>query len=55
MDMHGDFYDIARLIEGYGDKIRAFRHIMAKGRKEVLGEGNVLNEGCCEIFILNVF
>ncbi|KAG6389026.1 hypothetical protein SASPL_150467 [Salvia splendens] len=28
-DMHGDFYDIARLIEGDGDKIRAFRQIMA--------------------------
>ncbi|KAG6421316.1 hypothetical protein SASPL_117867 [Salvia splendens] len=36
-DMHGDFYDIARLIEGDGDKIRAFRQIMAEGRKEVLG------------------
>ncbi|XP_042016273.1 protein FAR1-RELATED SEQUENCE 5-like [Salvia splendens] len=42
-DMHGDFYDIARLIEGDGDKIRAFRQIMAEGRKEVLGEGNVLS------------
>ncbi|KAG6390937.1 hypothetical protein SASPL_148682 [Salvia splendens] len=41
-DMHGDFYDIAWLIEGDGDKIRAFRQIMAEGRKEVLGEGNVL-------------
>ncbi|XP_047978693.1 protein FAR1-RELATED SEQUENCE 5-like [Salvia hispanica] len=29
-DMQGDFYDIARLIEGDGDKILAFRHIMAK-------------------------
>ncbi|KAG6382870.1 hypothetical protein SASPL_157413 [Salvia splendens] len=35
-DMHGDFYDIARLIEGDSDKIRAFRQIMAEGRKEVL-------------------
>ncbi|XP_047948993.1 protein FAR1-RELATED SEQUENCE 5-like [Salvia hispanica] len=42
-DMHADFYDIARLIEGDGDKIRAFRHIMAEGKKEVLGEGNVLS------------
>ncbi|KAG6433156.1 hypothetical protein SASPL_104764 [Salvia splendens] len=35
-DMHGDFYNIARLIEGDGDKSRTFTQIMAEGRKEVL-------------------
>ncbi|XP_042016182.1 protein FAR1-RELATED SEQUENCE 5-like [Salvia splendens] len=54
-DMHGDFYDIARLIEGDGDKIRAFRQIMAEGRKEVLGEGNVLSISEKRLMIENFY
>ncbi|XP_042065426.1 protein FAR1-RELATED SEQUENCE 5-like [Salvia splendens] len=54
-DMHGDFYDIARLIEGDSDKIRAFRQIMAEGRKEVLGEGNVLSISEKRLMIENFY
>ncbi|XP_042065425.1 protein FAR1-RELATED SEQUENCE 5-like [Salvia splendens] len=54
-DMHGDFYDIARLIEGDGDKIRAFRQIMAEGRKKVLGEGNVLSISEKRLMIENFY
>ncbi|XP_042044878.1 protein FAR1-RELATED SEQUENCE 4-like [Salvia splendens] len=54
-DMHGDFYDIAGLIEGDSDKIRAFRQIMAEGRKEVLGEGNVLSISEKRLMIENFY
>ncbi|XP_042059578.1 protein FAR1-RELATED SEQUENCE 5-like [Salvia splendens] len=39
----------------YRDKIRAFRQIMAEGRKEVLGEGNVLSISEKRLMIENFY
>ncbi|XP_041999841.1 uncharacterized protein LOC121749328 [Salvia splendens] len=42
-DMHGDYFEVAQTIKGNVDQIRAFRQIIAEGKKAILGEGIVLS------------
>lgn len=42
-DMHGDYFEVAQTIKGNVDQIRAFRQIIAEGKKAILGEGLVLS------------
>ncbi|KAG6433483.1 hypothetical protein SASPL_105097 [Salvia splendens] len=42
-DMHGDYFEVAQSIKGNVDQIRAFRQIIAEGKKAIFGEGIVLS------------
>ncbi|XP_042016179.1 protein FAR-RED IMPAIRED RESPONSE 1-like [Salvia splendens] len=42
-DMHGDYFEVAQTIKGNVDQIRAFRQIIAEGKKAIFGEGIVLS------------
>ncbi|XP_042065583.1 protein FAR1-RELATED SEQUENCE 5-like [Salvia splendens] len=42
-DMHGDYFEVAQTIKGNVDQIRAFRQIIAEGKKAIIAEGIVLS------------